>query len=343
MKDSDTILGLFFADENNVVYEKINYAQEMSEEQKDKLMMLPFNFFGPVFLTSASGEGSNWKIEFIESTLSFSTYKTESTTIQSLFNLNSSIETRDGPTNLFAIIGSPYTEDVHTIYKKIKEYIHPSIIQGKLVNQKVRGEDFKIQNFVNNELNRGLNFINFSLGTSRKMYWETQQKYYCIGVIERKKNWETKESESKLFTFDANDDLRRNSLKNIPSYYVLAILPKYYEHLTNETLEIFGMSNINSNLRQIELRFGNKEVIYLEEFNEEKGKKISYGVILIPVTDQIEDLNNISTYKKNLRIVLDGRKELLEVLKTINSRFTSVEWGCDSEKELNELSNALDK
>ncbi len=343
MKSSETILGLFFADENNMVYENIKFSKEMSQENKDKLMMLPFNFFGPVFLTEASGGQSQWKIELIESTISLKTYKTQDTTvIQSLFNLNYSISTEEGITNLFAIVGSPYTEDVRMIYRKMKEYIHPSIIQGKMVNLKLNSSAFKFQKFVAAELIRGINFIDYSLGTSRKMYWEEQQKYYCVGLIEREFNRETNEKFSCIYTFDENDEERKKRLEDIPSFYVMGILPDYYEKLSNDTLEIFEMLNISSNLRRIELRFQEKVVIYVEEYEENLGKKRSYGVILIPADDSTEYSENISAYRKNLRLHLDGSKTFEQILEKINPRFNLKKWGCSNEEELNNISRSLD-
>ena len=187
MKAEEIILGLFYADEDNLVFDKIKCSEDFSEEEKSDLKMLSFKFLGPVFLTAATGIGNNWIIEFIESSLSLSDTETfDSDVIQSFFTLNSSMGTSDGKTNLFALISTPFTEDIKLIHDEISEYIHPSILQGKTVNENLLGSRFNFDRFILNELYRGLNLIEYSLGASRKSYWEERQQYYCVGVIERK-------------------------------------------------------------------------------------------------------------------------------------------------------------
>ncbi|MFX0030999.1 MAG: hypothetical protein ACFE8B_17425, partial [Candidatus Hermodarchaeota archaeon] len=187
MNDKELILALFYADENNLVYETIKHSESFNEDKRNKLKMLSFKFLGPVFLTAASGIGNNWKIESIEASLSLLNSKAiEADIIQSFFTLNSSIENSEGPTNLFTIISTPFTEDIKLIYDEISEYIHPSIIQGKIINENLLGARFNFSRFISTELYRGINLIEYSLGASRKIYWEEEQKYYCVGLIERK-------------------------------------------------------------------------------------------------------------------------------------------------------------
>ncbi|MFW9874071.1 MAG: hypothetical protein ACFFG0_13265 [Candidatus Thorarchaeota archaeon] len=73
---------------------------------------------------------------------------TKTDVIQSFFTLNSSINTSEGTTNLFALMGSPFTEDMKLIYEEISEYIHPSIIQGKVVNENLLGNRFNFSRFI---------------------------------------------------------------------------------------------------------------------------------------------------------------------------------------------------
>ena len=89
-------------------------------------------------------------------------------------------------TYLFTIIGSPYTEDVELIYQKLIRYIHPSIIQGKIVNEDINKAEFILSDFIDTELTRGISLIEHSLGSARKMggaYWKKKLKYYCIKQI----------------------------------------------------------------------------------------------------------------------------------------------------------------
>lgn len=343
METDDLILGLFFSDENNLVYEKLRFDEKLSKDSKEQLKMLSFKFLGPVFLTSASAAEGNWKIEFIEADLSLDQKRSgsETSVIQSFFNLNSSIETREGITNLFAFIGSPYTEDVKLIYDKMVRYIHPSIIQGIALNQKLNDQK-KLSLLLNDEINRGINLIEYSLGSSRKMYWEGEQKYYCIGVIERKNSEDKKICN--LYTIDESDPLRSEFLKYFPSYYVMSILPDYYENLVNETLTIFDKKGIFSTIRRIDLRLNEKKVLYLEEFVQESNTITSYGVILVP--DNGDNIftatKSLSSFKKSIRKILDDKKELKIVLKQINPKFITKTWSALSNEELDKIRGILD-
>ena len=64
MNDKDLILGLFYSDEDNLIYER--FSQDLSDESEKSLKMLSYKFLGPLFFTAASGNGSNWKIESID-------------------------------------------------------------------------------------------------------------------------------------------------------------------------------------------------------------------------------------------------------------------------------------
>lgn len=343
MKDTEIILGLFYSDENNLIHEKIKSSSILSEESREKLKMISFKCLGPVFLTAASTEENNWQIEFIESSLMLrQKLATKSDVLQTFFNLNSSIQNSYGTTNLFTLIGSPYTEDVDFIYDKMVRYIHPSIIEAKRVKDHFkRRKIIKREHYIEEELNRGINLIEYSLGSARKMHWKAQYKYYCVGVLERK----TIELEkiSFLYTLEKNNPLRNSILPFIPSYYVMVILPDYYENLVNEILEIYGKDNIVSIIRQIELSLGDKKVKYIEEHSNIGGIKTSYGAVLIPQIQEAKEINNLPFYRKKLREILDTKKNLEDILLQINSNFDiKKKWGTKSEQELNDIRAVLD-
>ena len=282
MKNESYLLGLFYADEDNLVFDKVKFSENLNEERIEALKMLSFRFLGPVFLTAAiqSEIGNNWQIKFIEASLSIlNTDVNEVDVLQSFFNLNSSIETLEGTTNLFAMISSPFTEDVKLIYDEISEYIHPSIIQGKVVNENLLGRRFNFERFIAIELQRGINLIEYSQGSFRKAYWEEKQEYYCVGFLERKTGKNIRVSN--LYTFDKDDSRRKKYLNLIPSYYIMSILPDYYEHLISETLELYNKKGLYPNIRMIKLSYEDRKVVYLEEYIFEEEIFKSYGVILV--------------------------------------------------------------
>lgn len=339
MNKNELILGMFYADENNLVYDKINYDENLSLEEKEELRMLSFKFLGPVFLSKTQ----KWKINFLESSLYLTQeYAFKADTLQSFFSLNSVQETEDGTTNLFTLIGSSYTEDHKLLYNKLTSYVHPAITQGKIVNESIQGKDFKFKNFIEKELTRGSNLIKYSLGKSRKVYWEEQQKYLCVGLIERKKT--DLKKVSNLYTFSQDSQFRKGLVKFIPSYYVMAILPGYYENLVNETLSSFEIKSLNSNIRRIELGYRDLKVIYLEEFSFTKTSKNSLGLILIPVSDkeEIPEVKKLSYYRKKVRLILDQKKTLADKIDQINPEFSMKKWDILSEKGLNEIKEKLD-
>ena len=339
MNGKELILGLFYSDESNLIYDK--FSQDISEDLEENLKMLSYKFLGPLFFTAASTNGGNWKIEFIESSLSQYQNRTlDADVIQSFFNLNSSMETEDGNTHFSVLIGSPYTEDINLIYRKMVEYIHPSIIQGRFTAESIMGDEFRFKNFIQYELDRGLNLIEYTLGSARKAYWEEQQKYYCIGLIER--TIDEKLRISNFYSFDNEDPLRKYFLSFIPSFYVMSILPDYYENLINETLNLFNKTSVYSNIRTIKLSFQEKKVLYLEEFVVEESIKKSYGAILIPEVPTVGDGKNLSFFKRNLRIVLDTHRELRDILFTINENFVFESWPTESEEDLDSLKKCFD-
>lgn len=342
MKNADTILGLFYSNENNLIFDKIKFSENLSKEKDENLRMLSYKFLSPIFLTAASSKEANWKIDLVESSLSLYQGITKDVDIiQSFFNLNSSIELEGGITNLYALIGSPYTEDIKSIYKRLGKYIHPSIIQGKIVNESIFGSDFNFTNYIKNELNRGINLIECALGGSRKMHWETQQNYYCLGLIERKNSTDSKILN--LYTFDKDDPLRKKLLPYIPSYYVMTILPDFYEKLILETLALFDKKSNYPNIRFINLSSLKKKVIYLEEFLTKNGANRSFGVILTPENELTSECKNLSFYKKNLRLLLDANKDLGEILSIINPNFKNEKWSAISDEELDKIRILLDQ
>lgn len=339
MEESEYILGLFYSDEYGVVFDNIKRSKDLTEERKNELIMLPFKFLGPVFMTESSTKEKKWIIEFIEASLSLYDVSTDNVAIlQSFFNLNSSIDSGEGITNLYALIGSPYTEDIKVIYDKMVKYIHPSIIQGKIINEGFQGKNFNYNTFIKNELNRGLELIEYHLGSARKAYWEEQPNYQCIALIEREVI--DNDKKSYLYTFKETSPLIE---KNILSYHVMATLPGYYENLIRQTLEVFGKKGIYPHLRKIKLRYEKKKVIYMEEFWMSSNEKKSFGVVLIPDDEKREKITNLSYFKKFLRLLLDSNKKLEEIIPEINPNFSTFKWGINSEEDLNKIHNILDK
>jgi len=269
MENNEGMLGLFYSDENGVIYNNIKLSEDLTDERKIQLKMLPFQFLGPVIMTAASNSKEKWTIEFIEANLYLVNVNTkEVDIIQSFFNLNSSVYSEKGISHLFALIGSRYTEDIRLLFNKMIKYIHPSIYQGKIINEDFQGRNFCRNEFIKNELNRGLELIEYTLGSSRKVYWDEKQNFQCIALIERENTENDKKSY--LYTFEKNNPLR----KNIPSYYIMSILPSYYENLIHETFEIFGKKGIYPHLRIIKLRHKEKRVIYIEEFLMNNNRKL---------------------------------------------------------------------
>ncbi len=341
MGESDYILGLFYSDENGVVFDNIKLSEDLTENRKAEMRMLPFKFLGAVFMTESSSSEAKWKIELIEATLSISAVSSDNVNIfQSFFNLNSSLDSGEGSTNLYALIGSPYTEDIKVIFDNMINYIHPSIIQGKLVNEGYQGKNFQYSSFIHDELDRGLELIEYKLGSARKVYWEEQHNFLCIALIEREIINGNKESY--LYTFNKADSLRRIILSFIPSFYVMSVLPDFYENLINVTLEMFGKKGVDPHLRMIKLRNENKTVVYMEEFLTTTNKRKKLGVILIPDEKTCES-TNISHFRKMLRSILDSNKNLEDNLLKFNENFSTMKWGINSEEDLNKIHQILDR
>ncbi|KKK45819.1 MAG: hypothetical protein Lokiarch_06600, partial [Candidatus Lokiarchaeum sp. GC14_75] len=210
----------------------------------------------------------------------------------------------------------------------------------KVVNENLLGNRFNFPRFIDSELSRGIDLIEYSLGASRKSYWEKRQNYYCIGLIERKNGENLRISN--LYTFDKDDPLRKKYLSFIPSYYVLSILPDYYKHLISETLELYDKKGVYPSIRLIKLSYEDKRIVYLEEFITENDVFKSYGVILVLQNQFTEDNNNLSYFKKSLRIALERKKELKEILSSVNPYFTEERWGSISDEELNKIGEFLD-
>jgi len=341
MNNINAILGLFFADQNEMVYDKIKISEDLTEERENNLKMLSFRYLGPVFLTEMCNKGNPWNIDLVESALLLQNQVSYNEKMfQSFFNINASNESEDGTTNLSALIASPYTEDIKEIADELSEYILPAMTQGKIVEENFLGSKFKYSKFIQKELTRGLNLIDYSLGSSRKVYWEEQHNYYCVGLIERTVSKYYKATN--LFTFDKDNLIRKKCLEFIPSFYIMAILPDYYEKLIDETLKLFNVTTIYPNIRLIKLHSHEKKVIYLEEYVVEKNVKKSYGVILIEGNEIFNNLNKTAFYRKNLRLILDSNKEVHDILLKINPNFGFKRWDTLSNESLNELEANLD-
>ena len=342
MQDKNFILGLFYTDEKSRVFEEIKFNQNLSEKRKSLIKSLSFRFIGPLYLIGAMDKDQKWKLNSVESTLTSYTEKiSEPDIIQSFVCLNSPKWFEGIMTNLFTFIGSSYTEDIKLIHQKLIRYIHESIIQGKIVNESVLGGEFEYFGFINKELNRGIDLIEHSLGSARKIYWEEQQTYYCIGIIERKKSADLEITN--LYTFDFDDPLKNKYLSFIPSYYVMIILPDYYENRIIETLRLFNIANVYPNIRRINLNYQDKKILYLEEFYMEYDVKKSYGLILINVNKSHEDSHNLTFYKKKIRLILDKNKNFEESVIEINHNINPFEkWNTSSEENLKNIHKLLD-
>ena len=69
MVESEGMLGLFYSDENGVVYDNMKLSENLTDNRKIQLKMLPFRFLGPVLMTAASNGKEKWIIESIEANL----------------------------------------------------------------------------------------------------------------------------------------------------------------------------------------------------------------------------------------------------------------------------------
>ncbi|MFX1280649.1 MAG: hypothetical protein ACFFA3_14835 [Promethearchaeota archaeon] len=343
MESLELLLGLFFSSENNIIFEHIEVSRKILKEKKQQIKVLPMRFLGPLFMTLAYDAEKKWNINFIESTLSSNEgCMIQKSFMQSFLCIISSVEVESSMTYLFAFIGSPYTEDPKILYEKMNKYIHQSIIQGKYVNQKIHGVEFNYNTFISGELRRGVNLLKHSLGAPRKMYWEKKKsKYFSVGLIARRKYGD--DVESNLYTFDPDDPLRTSLLHDIPSYYLMAILPDYFEIRILETLQLFEKKDIYPNIRTIKLSSSDLEVLYIEEFIVENQNRRSYGLILVPSREELEECYEISFFKKKLRLILDEHKNFEETIIEINSRINPFEkWNTNTSESLGKIKDLLD-
>ncbi|MFX1380523.1 MAG: hypothetical protein ACFFA4_15665 [Promethearchaeota archaeon] len=341
-KGSEFLLGLFFSDDKTIVYDNIKLSIELPEEAIRKLKSMSLKFLGPLFMTRNLYNQKGWKIDYIETSLTPQRRMTvDDTLMQSFTCLSSTKKTAELITNLFSFIGSPYTEDLTMIYEKLDKFIHPSIIQGKLVSQAIYGANFKFDLFIEDALKRGVDLIEHTLGSPRRIYWEEKISYSVVGVIKR-----TKQNgifESNLYTFDLDDKFRKEALEQIPSYYFMGILPDYYEQMMNGTLELFGKNGLNTNIIKLKVSNPKKVVLYLEEFVIKAESKTSYGLILIPSNEKIKEAHDLSFYKKNLRYILNKNKDFERAVIELNSRINPFEsWDLKSDDSLKNIERDLD-
>ena len=338
------LTGLFYSDENNLIFKKINYFKPISEEKKIEMEMLPFKFLGPVYMTDAENIKEGWRIDFVEATL----YLTQSRAskadqLQSFFSLNSNMPSMSGEmTYLSAVVSTPHTEDIKPLYEKMIHYIHPSIVQGQYYQEIMNKGDFKPSKFINKELERGVNLLEYNLGSARKVYLTEHQKFYCIGLITN--IIENDEKKSIFYTFDKSDSLCESMCLEIPSYYIISTLPSYYERLIKDTLQLFEIQGIEPNLRTINLSFRKKQVIYIEEYSVNNSQKQSIGAVLIPATNEnSKESKNISMFRKILRSHLDKGGNIEDSLDNFNPQFSTYKWFISSEEDLTNIKINLDK
>ena len=124
---------------------------------------------------------------------------------------------------------------------------------------------------------------------------------------------------------------------------LILFLPNYYENRISETLEVYNKKGIYPNIRRIKLKYGEKKVVYLEEYIIENGISKSYGVILIQQYGEIEENKTLSYYKKNLRLLLNGNKDLKQTLNMLNPHIDLERWGAISVEDLEKIGGILDK
>ncbi|MFX0004157.1 MAG: hypothetical protein ACFE9C_09180 [Candidatus Hodarchaeota archaeon] len=341
-KGSEFLLGLFFSDDQTIVYDNIKLSYELPKEAIRKLKSMSLKFLGPLFMTRNLYIQKGWKIDYIETSLTPQMRMTvDDTLMQSFTCLNSTKQTAELITNLFSFIGSPYTEDLTMIYEKLDKYIHPSIIQGKLIAQTVYDANFNFDLMIDDELKRGTDLIEHTLGSPRKIYWEEKISYSTVGVIKRTNN--NGRLESDLYTFDLDDILRKEALEHIPSYYFMGILPDYYEQQMNDTLRLFGINGLNTNIIKIKVSNPEKVVLYIEEFATTGDSKTSYGLILIPRNEKVKEAHDLSFYKKKLRYILDKSKEFEATVIELNSRINPFDnWNLNSDESLRSADRYLD-
>ncbi|MFW9901474.1 MAG: hypothetical protein ACFFDY_09305 [Candidatus Thorarchaeota archaeon] len=341
-KGSEFLLGLFFSDDQTIVYDNIKLSYELQKETIHKLRAMSLNFLGPLIMARNLYNQKGWKIDYIETSLTPQIRMTvDDTLMQSFTCLNSTKKIAESITNLFGFIGSPYTEDLTMIYEKIDKYIHPSIIQEKLIAQTIYGTNFDFNLLIEDELKRGVDLIEHTLGSPRKMYWEEKISYSTVGVIKRTKNNEI--FKTNLYTFDLDDILRQEALEHIPSYYYMGILPDYYEQQMNETLRLFGKNGLNTNIIKIKISNPEKVVLYIEEFATNTDGKTSYGLILIPSNEKIKEAQDLSFYKKKLRHMLNKNKDFERTVIELHSRINPFEtWNLNSDASLKNIEKQLD-
>jgi hypothetical protein len=338
---SDLIFFILFAEHNDIEHENVKKGKLLTNLSIPERKLMPLRFFGPIFLSSATEKTSPWKIELVEGVLAEKDSNVEEfDIIQSFFILNSSISYEGSPTHLSVLIGSPYTEDIDFIHNKIKEYIHPCIIQNKIVNESIYAGEFNYTKSINQELIRGSNLIEFSIGSSWKPHWHKKKKYNCIAIIERIKSKE--EKGTYFYTFDPDSKIRKSILDKIPSYYLLSILPGYYEELMGEVLTIFGKHSLYPNIARIIMKNQDDEVLYLEEFIVDKGEKRNLGCVLI-IQKETEEGHSTVFYKKKLRQILDKGKDFARTVIEINKDINPFKrWKTDTGANLKEIQEELD-
>ena len=341
-KGSEFLLGLFFSDEQTLVYDHIKLSYDLPKEKVRELKSMSLKFLGPLFMTRNLYIQNQWKIEYIETSLTPQPRtKVDETLMQSFTCLNSSKMTAGYITNLFSFIGSPYTEDIRMIYEKLNKYVHPSIIQGKLIAQTNYDVNFDFNLFIEDELKRGAELIEHTLGSPRKIYWEEKLAYSTVGIIKRT----IKDGllESDLHTFDADDPLRKEALNCIPSYYFMSILPDYYEKRMNEILSLFGKDGLYSNIIKIKVSSPNRLVIYMEELITDVDGKTSLGLILIPSNEKVKESRDLFFYKKKLLSMLNKNSDFERSVIELHSRINPfVKWNLNSDKSLQNIEKSLD-
>lgn len=346
MKKPDLILGVFFSDQNNLVYEHFRLSEMFSIKTKINLKLLANRLLGPIYFTAAYSLESDWHIDLIESSISLFHDKNKYLDVmQSFFILNSSqiIPGIDEPTNVLVFIGSPYTEDIYLMYDILTKYIHPSIIETLVINNHQFGlNNWNPKGPISKELKRASNLIESTAGQPRKSHWKKPEKYICIALNQRKIS--DSSDYSYFYTIYEDDPLRKKLLEYIPGYYIIAILPEYYENRIQETFSIYNREEMIPHITTIRLSDKEKELLYMEDFEINHNRKKSYGLYLLPCSNLPIEGKPLSFYKHFLIEILENKHDFNKEIRKLNTKINSFDkFNLHDNVELNQLQANYDE
>ena len=112
----------------------------------------------------------------------------------------------------------------------------------------------------------------------------------------------------------------------------------------NDTLTLFGVEGLYSNVINIKVSNPETVVLYIEEFSTNEDGKIGYGLILIPHNEKMNEAENIFYYKKQLRTMLDKNRDFESSVVEINSKLNPFDnWNLNSNESLQKIESILDR